>query len=896
MMYRIQDLTSHPAQRSHGRSCQAVCRLVALLLLATLAPTLLMAQQGAVRGRVYDRTLDEPMQFVNVAITRDGDDASLVKGNTTDENGRFHIDGLKDGKYVARISFLGYTSVELPFAITPQRRSVSLGTINVEEDRQVLQETVVTEQRAGIKLEVDRKLFEVDQQIANAGGSASEVLENIPSVEVDQEGNVSLRGNSSVEVWINGKASGLTSDNRAQILEQLPAESIERIEVIDNPSAKFSAEGSAGIINIILKKDRRAGYYGSLQAGGNTQGGANASGNINYSSPKWDGYFSLGYRHRQNNKGGSFSRQDNYLTGEYENNDSWSHNRGNNVFMRAGVSYHLTERDELSLSGMHMEGGHNNLSQSDYRYGPLTPADAPARRTMLRRTTSDGDSRMWHGELNYQHDFGERHTLAAVLSYDNWRMDDDIFYQDSTTLLPPDADPTTGYAYQHRPNHVRNNAWEAKLDYENQLTEKLRLQAGYQGRFSHENTPQDSWAAPDWDGLGAVRDEAFYNRFIYDIDVHALYATASYQLGRLGIMAGLRGEYWKVFTESYSWAQENDPALRDEPFAKDYFELFPSLFLSHQLTETQQLQLNYTRRLRRPWGGQLNSFRNTRDASIVEYGNPELTPEFSSSFSLNYLKTWEQHTLSLSAYYRPTTDVMQRIRFQNPDDGMMYMTTENVSKSVSTGLEVVAKDKVVKWLDLTTTLNAYYYEIDGFGFDMAIPGYADLLASAGGDASGAVASGTAAPGAELAATAPTVHVSGEADDNFTWNVRMLASVMLPYSWSLQATGNYRSRQVITQGHRGAGYGLDLGLRKTFLDRKFALAVNCRDVLDSRQWETETSGTDADGNPSFTRHQKNWRGGRMFNATLTWNFGNMKAKKPQRDDRDDDDAGGGFDMD
>ena len=856
------------------------CSIV--IMLAAFVQSL-SAQQGNVRGRVYDKSLDEPMQFVNVVITREGDASqTLVKGNATDMDGRFQIDGLKDGKYVARVTYLGYLPVECPFAITPQRRSVNLGTINVEEDRQVLKEAVVTEQRAGMKLEVDRKLFEVDQQIANAGGSASEVLENIPSVEVDQDGNVSLRGNSSVEVWINGKASGLTSDNRAQILEQLPAESIERIEVIDNPSAKFSAEGSAGIINIILKKDRRAGYYGSIQAGGNTEGGANASGNINYSSPRWDGYLNAGFRHRQNKKGGSYSRQDNYLTGEYENNDSWSHNRGNNLFLRAGATYHATERDEVTLSGMHMEGGHNNLSQSQYAYGPLEPAGAAAQRTMLRRTTSDGDSRMWHGELNYQHDFAERHTLTAVVSYDNWRMDDDIFYQDSTTLYAADdaaADALmTAYAYQHRPNHVRNQAWEAKLDYENQVTEKLRVQAGYQGRFSHENTPQDSWAAPNWAGEGAERDEAYYNRFIYDMDVHALYATGSYQLGKLGVMAGLRGEYWKVFTESYSWAQENDPALRAEPFKKDYFELFPSLFLSHQLTETQQLQLNYTRRLRRPWGGQLNSFKNTRDASIVEYGNPELTPEFSSSFSLNYLKTWEQHTLSLSAYYRPTTDVMQRIRFQNPDDGMMYMTTENVSKSVSTGLEVVAKDKVFKWLDLTTTLNAYYYEIDGFDFDMEIPGYADLI---GG----------------TAATAPFVHVSGEADDNFTWNVRMLASVMLPYSWSLQATGNYRSRQVITQGHRNAGYGLDLGLRKTFLDRKFALAINCRDALDSRQWETETSGTDAEGNPSFSRHQKNWRGGRMFNATLTWNFGNMKSKKPQRDERggDDDDAGG-FDMD
>ena len=198
----------------------------------------------------------------------------------------------------------------------------------------LLNEVVVTGQRSTVKLEVDRKTYDVDQNIANAGGSASDVLENIPSVEVDQDGNVSLRGNESVEVWINGKASGLTSENRGEILQQLPAESIEKIEIIDNPSAKFSAEGSAGIINIVLKRDRKAGYYGSLQAGGNTQGGANTSANINYSSGIIETYLNVGYRHRHNNLGGAWSRQHNYADNTYMNYDTDNGSRGNNLFTR----------------------------------------------------------------------------------------------------------------------------------------------------------------------------------------------------------------------------------------------------------------------------------------------------------------------------------------------------------------------------------------------------------------------------------------------------------------------------------------------------------------------------------------------------------------------------------
>ena len=306
-------------------------------------------------------------------------------------------------------------------------------------------------------------------------------------------------------------------------------------------------------------------------------------------------------------------------------------------------------------------------------------------------------------------------------------------------------------------------------------------------------------------------------------------------------MGGLRGEYWRVNTKSYDWWQDHDQANADRqaptPFKKDYFELFPSLFLSYQLTPTQQLQVNYTRRLRRPWGGQLNSFKNTRDATVISYGNPELTPEFSNSFSLNYLKQWTQHSLLVSAYYRPTTDVMQRITYQSSDDGLMYQTHFNVAQSTSTGLELTAKNKLWRIIDLSTSANFYYYELDGFTFNI-----------------------------------DNQTITGEGSHSFTWNARMQASVMLPYDMSFQLTGRYRSRQVITQGYRKAGYNIDLGFRKNFFQKKVTLSVNCRDLLNSRRWKNYTSTDD------FTRDQENWRNGRTVRFTVTYNFGNIKSKK------------------
>ncbi len=785
--------------------------------------------QGIVKGKILDRQKSEPLGFVNIKVTEQGSD-KFAGGGITDAGGNFNVSGLKDGKYTLTLTFMGYRDVTRQFEITPAKREVQFKLLYMAEDAKQLNEVTVTGQRATMKLEVDRKSFDVGQLISNAGQAASDVLDNIPSIEVDNDGNVSLRGNSSVEVWINGKASGLTSDNRAQILQQLPAESIERVEVIDNPSAKFSAEGSAGIINIVLKKDRKAGYYGSVQAGGDTRGGANTSFNINYNSRLIDTYLNIGYRHRANTGHMESQQTSNAYNQTY---DSDSKQRGNNFFTRAGVTLHATTKDDFSLSGMLMHGGGNSHSYTPYIYTAVANDLNNYQLDRLNRSRTGMDMR--YGEFNYRHSFNDKHFIDFTADLSSWKMNGDNWYQDSTVVVGID-DVT--YSYQYRPQYINNHRKELKLEYENQVTKNFKIEAGYNGNFSRENTPQESYMDnTSFDGTNASEDKLFFNRFIYKQDLHAFYTTLSYKFGALSLMGGLRGEYWRVNTESYTWEQEHDASLREQPFKKDYFQLFPSVFMSWQMTETQQLQLNYTRRLRRPWGGQLNSFRDTRDATTVSFGNPYLTPEFSNSFSLNYLKQWNDHSLLVSAYYRPTTDVIQRISYKNQEDGLFYQTSMNVAKSVSTGLEMTVKNKLWRILDLTTSANAYYYRLNGFSYD--IDGQT---------------------------------VTGNSDHNFTWNARMTASLMLPYDISIQTTGRYTARQVITQGYRKANYSIDFGARKNFFNKLFTLSVNCRDLLDSRRFETFTSG------PNFTRHQINRRGGRRVSMTLTWNFGNMKQKK------------------
>ena len=815
-----------------------------LLIFLLSLTTVVTWAQGTVRGHVIEKQTEEALEFANVRVLQG---TKFVKGAITDSEGAFSISGLGYGSYTLQITSIGYKEVTRQFTLTQKNSRVTFSLLYMSEDAQSIGEVEVRGQRSQMKLEVDRKVFTVDQVLAAAGGSATELLENIPSVEVTTDGEISLRGNSSVEVWINGKASGLTTDNRYEILQQIPAESIEKIEVIDNPSAKYSPEGSAGIINIVLKRDRMAGYYGSMRAGVNTRGGWNTGVNFNYTSGTFDANANIGYRRRRG-AGGSMSEQEYLNTGTYQNYEGESENRGGGLFSRAGLTWHMTQKDDLSLTGMMMHGKRENESTTPYHYGDISTQQDTYQQ--MRYNSSNGKNHMYHLELDYTHNFSDSHKLDFNVSHNRWKSDNDNFYQDSIWYnadLNPNAN--TQYLWQNRPQHINNRSWEVKLDYENQTSENFKVEGGYNGRFSHENTPQESWVDnTSWSGISPVMDETYFNRFIYDMDVHALYATINTKLwGRLGVMAGLRGEYWKVNTESYDYAQEHNAALREAPFKKDYFQLFPSLFLNYELTETAQLQLNYTRRLRRPWGGQLNSFKNTSDASMIQFGNPLLTPEYTNSFSLNFLKTWDKHTLNISTYYRPTTDVMQRIRWQSSTDGMMYMTNENVAKRQNAGIEIISKNSLWRILDLTTTLNGYYSKLDGFSY--VIDGQT---------------------------------VTGEGQEAFSWDARVLASLMLPYDISFQATGNYRSRGAITQGHRQPNASLDLGFRKTFFGKKLAVAINWRDVFGSRHWENYTSSD------TFWRHQKNWRKS-SINFQVTWNFGNMGTKK--RPDGQDGQGGG-----
>ena len=791
---------------------------------------------GKIKGIVMDGELGGPLEFVTVQVKAKGSD-KIVQGSVTGSDGNYTIGGLKKGEYVVTFSYIGYEEVSKNISISSDNQILSLGELTLAEDANQLGEVEVVAKRPQMRLEIDRKVFDATQDIAAEGGSASDLLSNIPSVEVDNEGSVSLRGNSSVTIWINGKASGLTADNQADILDMMPAGDIKQVEVITNPSARYSPEGTAGIINIILKDDRKPGYYGSVKVGADTDGGYQASGNINYSSSKVDAYANLNYRNREF-KGGGITSRLNTTDNSFLDQTNDSKRQHNNWFGRFGATWHITKSDDLAFNVTGMTGGGDNSENIHYN---SIDSQKNTIYTSDRITNGDSDMKMYNLELNYVHKFSENSNIDLMVSNNQWRRDGMNIFRQSTVYTDPSqiANPL----YQTQENDIKDKTWEVQADYTNKISDMARIEAGYKGTFQRNASPVDTYTGTTAEDIR--QDESLYNRFLYNQDVHALYMTYGGKWDKLSYQAGLRGEYWRVDTRSLDFDQEFN-GKASETFEKDYFKLFPSAFISYALPKNNELQVNYTRRLRRPWGGQLNSFRNISDASNISFGNPELTPEYSHSFELNYIKSWESgHTLSLSGYYRSTDDVIQRIRFLNTEDNVMYTTSENVAKSQASGLEIVGKDKLFKILDLTTTVNLYYSKLDGFSY---LP-----------------------QGAETP-------VIGDTDESFAWNVRMIANLSLPWGVSLQGTGNYNSKQLMAQGHREPNYSVDLGLRKSFLSDKLTLSINARDLLDSRKFRTVTAG---DG---FWQDSENWRGGRRVGFTLTYNFGNMNKKKDKSKSR------------
>lgn len=778
-----------------------------------------------IQGKVLHSENNAPFEFVTVNII-DKNTQKSVGGALTDINGRFSILPAKSGTYILRVSFVGFKTAERE--ITSGNQKIMIPDILLEEDSKTLKEVEVVGQGSQMRFDIDKKVFSVDQNLASAGGSATEVLQNIPSVNVDNDGNISLRNNENVEVWINGRPSGLTAENRAQVLQQLPAESIEAIEVMTNPSAKFSPEGTAGVINLVMKKNRKAGYYGSVGAGAMlTNGnklGASANASINYTSNKLDVYANLGYRKMQMEGSSITNRQNFYIADTTQLLQNQTDTQGfKGLFFRAGADYHLNNTNTIGVSGFVMAGNMFSDGISTYLLNDLKPSQKL--KDYSRETSMDGKRPSFDVTIYHKIDFDKKGSnLITNVSYSTHNMDAGSRYIGKVTF------PTYSQSDISQNGNNKNEKFELKSDYTKKFSNDDKLELGWFSGFEKRNS-----IASGTDNVTNTALDTYYNEFLSDEWIHAAYITYGKKINHFSAQLGLRGEYQYTHTNTISTENSLDT------FPTNELQLFPSMYLSYSLPKNNEIQLNYTRRVNRPRGRQINSFRDYSDLTTVSFGNPKLTPEYASSFELNYLKSWDNHSIMTSAYYRYTTDVIQRVTYI--EDNMMQSTFMNLTQQNNSGLEVVAKNRLFTVLNLTSSLNFYYSKIN--------------------------------PSVYKTSQNVDVNISGE--DDFTWNAKVIANFMLSKTFSGQITGEYIAPKVIGQGKQYEMYSIDFGLRKTFFDRKLVFALTGRDILNTRKVKTITSGA------GFNQTYESLTGGRMgggrvIGLSATYNFGNMKQKQ------------------
>ena len=774
------------------------------------------AQTGGIKGFIVDEGTNQPLEYVNVVLKK-GTPLTLVKGEVSNSKGGFVLDKLAAGTYQLELSFIGYTTYQKQ--VTIDGKIIDLGKLTLQVDSKTLKEVQIEAQGPAMKLDIDKKVFTVSQSISSAGASASEMLQNIPSVSVDVNGNVSLRNNSNVEIWINGKPAGITSDNEGDILQEMPAGSIEKVEVITNPSAKYSAEGSAGIINLILKESAKPGYYGSASGGVSAPDrgklGYNLGANLNFTSSKVDAYASIGRRDMKFSGGGWSNRtilnpaNGDTLSSLKQNSTADRHFQG--TFVRAGMNYRVDKMNSLGFDGFMMfgKGVMSNLNNNE-----TYNATNSLLSQYYRNTATGGNRKMYNINLNYEHKFDQNGSnLTSSLSFSSHPSSMENNY--SQWIIPNSLTST-----QQQTTTGKSPEAEFKIDYTNQFSKDSKLQAGFNGNYREQYS--------NVIGLtNGILDPNITNLFDYFERDYAAYTTYGNKWGKFSTQLGLRGEYSYI---NFSTGQQN--------YTIHYIQPFPSLFLDYAIDQNNEFQLNYTRRLNRPRGWKINPFKNIADSTNWSFGNPNLAPEYINSFELNYLKSWTSHTLSASLFYHYTTNGIQSVQWLQ--NGIMMNTYMNGSKTTAGGLETVVRDNFFRFFNLTTTLDLYYNKL-----------YASQFVQ------------------------NNQMINIPAQSSFSWNAKSIANIMLPANLSAQITGSYTAPYFISQGKNMGNYEVDLGLRQMLLHKKLILNLNVRDLFNSNRSKIETWG------PNYHQESLNYFNGRMVSLNISYNFGNATPKRGKK---------------
>lgn len=814
--------------------------------------------QGQFYGKIIDAASNRPIEGASIQLVQNRMDTATKKKRDftvaillSDKKGEFLIDKLPVmGNYVLVISSVGYKtfSEKVKFDINMDAAKSGdmssalssvikdLGNIKLQVDDKELESVVVTSTKPLLQMNLDRKVYNVEKDISAAGGTAQDVMKNIPSLNVDIDGNVTLR-NASPQIFVDGRPTTLT-------LDQIPADQIASVEIITNPSAKYDASGGgSGILNIILKKARKTGYNGNLRFNIDSYGRPGGGGDINIRQGKVN-FFSSVFVNLM-----KFESTAKTLRTDFLGNDSTSILNQNNApttkggygFARMGMDFFADNRNTFTLSGYYSKRKFEtsdllNINRNNYKNGLLSNSDISQRQN---ESENNGDG--YGGSLSYKHNFAKAgKEITADVNY-NYRNNNELSNFTSSYF---DNGSLGFQTFERSLRGGNNKSLTLQSDYVNPLSKTKKIEAGvrYAYRsFTTENNNYIKNGSGDYTIIPALNSE--YN---FTDQVYAAYATFSHQINKFSYQAGLRAE-----SSSYS----GDYITKNSKFSNDYpFSLFPSLFLTYKLTAKQDIQMNYSRKVRRPNFWQLIPFIDYSDSLNLSVGNPDLIPEFTNLIEIGYSNQYSPgNSFFANLYGRNSNNLITKYQYRdkNPNpakaDSLLFSTYANANSSYSVGLELTGKNKINKWWEITSNVNLYNATIKAGN----LPGSVD-------------------------------------NSGFSWFAKLTNSFKLPKDFSVQVNADYQAKTLMPPGGGGGGwwgggaqttaqgyikpnYGVDVSVRKNFLKNNAgSLTLTVSDILDSRSYSSYASSE------LFIQDNERIRKGQIFRLSFNWRFGKFDA--------------------
>lgn len=731
--------------------------------------------QITVTGKVIEKNSEQAVEFATVMLA-DKTTKTTIGGATTDIDGNFEIKTNKRDFYI-EVTFIGFQKKTVEdFEIVNGK--VNLGAIVLSEDSEMLDEVEVVAEKSQTVFKLDKRVFNVGSDLSSTGASAYEVLNNVPSVNVNIEGVISLRGSSGVQILINGKPSVIASE-QGNALGTITADMIEKVEVITNPSAKYEAEGTSGIINIVLKKEERKGLNGSISLNTGLPQNHSVGVSLNRRTEKFNLFSQFGVGYRELPRFGENINR-NLLTNEtiFSEGTEYRNEQFYNIIL--GTDYIINPQNIITLSGSFAYEIEDQPSRNDFRREDENGIIAEWYRT---ETTSATNPKLQY-ELQYKSDFKDDkdHVLLFSAIGNVFAKDQESAFENITTFGNLDNEN------QETRTNFSETKYTFQLDYTKPFSENITLETGamyviqdVQNDFAVSNLTNGEW----------INDTSLTNIFEYKQNVLGLYGTGSYETGNWGFKAGVRYEFTDLQTLLINTNESNN---------QRFGNFFPSGFISYKFSDRFSMQTGYSRRIYRPRLWDLNPFFNIRNNFVVRAGNPNLQPEFTDSYEISSIYILDKISLNASVYHRYTTEVIERISLF--DDNVTTFIPYNIGTNQSTGFELNTKISPKKWLTFNGDVNINYFnrkgEFEGQNFDF---------------------------------------------DATVWSTKWTGKVKLPKDIDFEITGRYESEEQTIQGIRSDVLFADLGVRKKILKGKAVVNLGVRDIFASRIRENETIQTD-----------------------------------------------------